>query len=188
MQLIYLMLKYFFRTGLIIAVLISLSIELSFPYNLRAEPLFSVKQHKFCRNIADLAPIDPYNNPTDIKKNESLWIWMEISINAKGYRFLEHLGKFPVYIAWGRDSRLVGKKIDIGITPEQWEINKQAITWKFNNSMGSSFTWRTYAVRESLTAGEYYVSVLDANRKPVTDSDDTVNSFRPRIKVNAVQK
>lgn len=153
-----------------------------------ADSLFVVKQYRFCRNVANLVPVGPYENPTDIENDESLWIWMEISVNQNGYLFLRRLGKLPVYVTWGKDGWLAGKTIDIGITRAQWETNRQQIAWRMETSTDSTFTWRTYAVRESLATGEYYVSVLDANREPVTTSNDAISSFRPKITLKAVRR
>ena len=83
---------------------------------------------------------------------------------------------------------MICKTIDIGITPEQWEANEQGINWKSKSSPDSTFTWRTDAVRETFVPGEYYVSILDANRKPVTTLDDTTAWCRPTIKLINVQR
>jgi hypothetical protein len=153
-----------------------------------AEPLFSVKSYEFCRDVVDNVPRGPYENPTQIRKKEKLWIWLEISVNQQGHRFLKKLGKFPVYVTWGKDGWLIGKAIDVGITPEQWEANEQGIHWKSKNSPDSTFTWRTHAVRETLVSGEYYISILDANHKSVTTLDDTATSCRPKIQLIDVEK
>ena len=83
---------------------------------------------------------------------------------------------------------MIGKTIDIGITPEQWEANEQGINWKSKSSPDSTFTWRTHAVRETIAPGEYYVSILDANRKSVTTLDDTTECCRPTIQLIDVQR
>lgn len=180
-------LKSYGRVCRVIVIPLVFSVIL-FPLSLGAEPLFNVKAFQFCRNVVDNVPLRPYENPTRIEKNESLWIWLEITVNEQGYRFLKNLGKLPIYVTWGKDGWLIGKAVDIGITPGQWESNEQGIFWKSKNSSDSTFTWRTHAVRETLKTGEYYVSVLDANRRPVTTLDDTVNSFKPKIQLTDVKK
>jgi hypothetical protein len=153
-----------------------------------AEPLFSIKSYEFCRDVVNNVPRRPYENPDQIKKNEKLWIWLEISVSRQGHRFLKNLSKFPVYVVWGKDGWLIGKTIDIGITPEQWETNEQGINWKSKSSPDSTFTWRTHAVREIIAPGEYYVSILDANHKSVTALDDTTAPCRPKIQLIGVQR
>ena len=161
---------------------------LPFSCPVAAEPLFSVKSYEFCRDVVNNVPQRPYENPTEIRKNEKLWIWLEISVSPQGHRFLRNLSKFPVYVAWGKDGWLIGKNIDIGITPEQWEANEQGINWKSKSSPDSTFTWRTHAVREAIVPGEYYVSILDANRKSVTTLDDTTECCKPTIQLIDVQR
>jgi hypothetical protein len=153
-----------------------------------AEPLFSIKSYKFCRDVVDNLPCRPYENPTQISKKEKLWIWLEISINQSGFRFLRNMRKFPIYVTWGKDGWLVGKAMDVGITREQWEANEQEIHRKSKNSPDSTFTWRTHAVRELLVSGEYYISILDANHEPVTTLDDTTVCCRPKIRLIEVIK
>jgi hypothetical protein len=161
---------------------------LPFSCAIGAEPLFSIKSYQFCREVVDNVPRRPYENPTEVRKKEKLWIWLEISVSPQGHRFLRNLSKFPVYVIWGKDDWLIGKTIDIGITPEQWETNEQGIYWKSKNSPDSTFTWRTHAVRETLASGEYYVSILDANHRSVTTLDDTAASCRPNIELIDAEK
>jgi hypothetical protein len=170
------------------AIVLAVFIMLPFSCAIGAEPLFSIKSYQFCRDVVDNTPRLPYENPTQIGKKEKLWIWLEISVTPQGHRFLRNLSKFPVYVIWGKDDWLIGKTIDIGITPEQWQANEQGIYWKSKNSPDSTFTWRTHAVRETLASGEYYISILDANRRPVTTLDDTAASCRPNIELIDAEK
>jgi hypothetical protein len=176
------------RFCLVVAIALSVFIMLPFPRVFGAEPLFTIKSYEFCRDVVDNAPLQPYENPTQIRKREKLWIWLELSVTQQGRRFLTNLGKFPVYVIWGKDDWLIGKATDVGITPEQWEANERGILWKSKNSSDSTFTWRTHAVREILSPGEYYVSILDANRKSVTTLDDTATPCRPEMQLIDVEK
>ncbi len=173
-------------SGLFPIVVIVLSVFITLPFSCAVggeESLFSVKSYEFCRDVVNNVPLRPYENPAQFRKEEALWIWLEIAVNPNGYRFLKSLRKFPVYVTWGKDGWLIGKAVDVGITPEQWDANEQGIRWKSKNSRDATFTWRTNAVRKTIVSAEYYVSVLDANRKPVTTLEDTAVSFRPKIQV-----
>lgn len=158
------------------------------PDAVNADALFTVKEYSYCGNVKDLVPVDPYENPAEIRKGNPLWIWMEIDINRYGYAYLKRFGKFPVHAAWGKDGRLIGRLIDVGINSEQWEKNKHQIDSEFKSSADSTFRWRTRAARDILAGGEYYISILDANRKAVTASDDDVMPFRPKITLQVLEK
>jgi hypothetical protein len=48
------------------------------------------------------------------------------------------------------------------------------------------FTWRTYSAKRNFKESRWYVSVLDANKKPVRKSGSGTEAFRPEIVIKFI--
>lgn len=156
--------------------------SLFFATNLRADPLFEVVQHSFCRQVTNHEPVFEHDNPTMLQTKDHLFFWMEIKITRHGFRYLKAFKRLPILVAWGRDGKLIGKPIDIGITEDSWNQHRDAIAWKLNSSDDDRFSWRTHTNRPiPVPAGTYYVSIIDANRMSVSASGNPDEPARPEL-------
>ena len=148
---------------------------------------FEVEEWCFCRSIGvdkkGPIPIDRLSDPAEAKGNDKLHLSMRISVNANGIKYLRQLNKLPVYHAWGRNGWVEGRTIDIGLDARKWQGEKKAIEDEIRLRNGT-FDWRTYSEKVYyIYDGEHYVSVLDANRRPVVLSRDRYTAFRPSIHI-----
>ncbi len=89
----------------------------------------------------------------------------------------------PIYHAWASDAG-VTDMIDIGITKERWEEQANAIREEFKKR--GFFTWRTQSRKQNFKEGRWYVSILDANKRPVRKSGSGIEAFRPEIVIKFV--
>ena len=148
-----------------------------------AQPLFEVERESFCKGIRDREPVDPFTGIAEIKKGEGVFLWMEIKAGERALTMLEAKGQMPIYHAWASEKR-VADIIDIGITKERWMELASAIRSQFKQQ--GFFTWRTQSFKRNLKEGLWYVSVLDANKKPVRKSDSGQEAFRPEIVIKFI--
>ena len=150
-----------------------------------AQPLFEVERESFCKVIREREPVDPFTGIAEIKKGEGLFLWMEIKAGERALTMLEAKGQMPIYHAWASEKR-VADIIDIGIAKERWVELASAIRSQFRQQ--GFFTWRTQSFKRNFKEGLWYVSVLDANKKPVRKSDSGQEAFRPEIVIRFVNK
>ena len=115
-----------------------------------------------------------------MKKGEELFLWMEIKAGQRALTMLEAKGEMPVYHAWASEIGVIDL-INIGITKEKWLEQADAIRNEVKQR--GFFTWRTQSYKRNLKEGRWYVSVLDANKKPVKKSGSGTEVFRPEIVV-----
>jgi hypothetical protein len=160
---------------LIISLLITLLIAIAHG---NAQPLFEVERESFCKGIHDREPVNHFSNVAEIKKGEEVFLWMEIKGGERALTMLEAKGQMSIYHAWASE-RGVTDMIDIGITKERWLEQASAIKNQFRKQ--GFFTWRTYSTKRNFKEGRWYVSVLDANKKPVRKSGSGTEAFRPEI-------
>ena len=157
---------------------------LSFFTNLSiAQPLFEVERESFCRRVQDYEPVIPFSEVAEIKKGEGLFLWMEIKAGERALTMLEAKGEMPVYHAWASEIGVIDL-INIGITKEKWLEQADAIRNEVKQR--GFFTWRTQSYKRNLKEGRWYVSVLDANKKPVKKSGSGTEVFRPEIVVKSL--
>jgi hypothetical protein len=83
-----------------------------------------------------------------------------------------------IYHAWASEKG-VTDVIDIGIKKERWLELREAIRGEVKQK--GFFTWRTYSTKRNFKEGRWYVSVLDANKKPVRKSGSGTEAFRPEV-------
>ena len=157
--------------------------EVTTPGKVAAEAMVTVLDFAFCKKVVDLMPVEPIVDPAVLKAGEKLHLWLDIQINSTGMRYLRSIGKLPVYLRWGRDGWLTDPPLDVGIGADVWETQKDAILWKAGQSR-NTFTWRAYTHKSALAAGNYYVSILDANRKVIASAALPVGGFRPQINID----
>jgi len=150
-----------------------------------AQPLFEVERESFCKVIREREPVDPFTGIAEIKKGEGLFLWMEIKAGERALTMLEAKGQMPIYHAWASEKR-VADIIDIGIAKERWVELASAIRSQFRQQ--GFFTWRTQSFKRNFKEGLWYVSVLDANKKPVRKSDSGQEAFRPEIVIRFVNR
>ena len=143
-----------------------------------AQPLFEVERESFCKVIREREPIDPFTGFAEIKKGEGVFLWMEIKAGERALTMLEAKGQMPLYHAWASE-KWVTDIIDVGITKERWQELSSAIRSQYRQQ--GFFTWRTYSLKRNFKDGRWYVSVLDANKKPVRKSGSGQEAFRPEI-------
>ncbi len=167
---------------LIRSVLILIVFLIAIPHG-NAQPLFEVERESFCKVIREREPVDPFTGIAEIKKGEGIFLWMEIKVGERALTMLEAKGQMPIYHAWASEKR-VADIIDVGITKERWMELASAIRSQFRQQ--GFFTWRMQSFKRNFKEGRWYVSVLDANKKPVRKSDSGQEAFRPEIVIRFV--
>jgi hypothetical protein len=150
-----------------------------------AQPLFEVGRESFCKTIHEREPVDPFTDIAEIKKGEGVFLWMEIKAGERALTMLEAKGQMSLYHAWASE-KWVTDIIDVGITKERWQELSSAIRSQFRQQ--GFFAWRTQSFKRNFKEGLWYVSILDANKKPVRKSDSGQEAFRPEIVIRFVNK
>jgi hypothetical protein len=145
-----------------------------------AQPLFEVERESFCKGVQGREPMNPFSGVAEIKKGESVFLWMEIRAGERALTMLEAKGQMSIYHAWASE-KWVTDIVDIGITKERWLELREAIRGEVKQK--GFFTWRTYSAKRNFKEGRFYVSVLDANKKPVRKSGSGTEAFRPEIAI-----
>jgi hypothetical protein len=148
-----------------------------------AQPLFEVERESFCKAIREREPVDPFMGIAEIKKGEGVFLWMEIKVGERALTMLEAKGQMPIYHAWASEKG-VADIIDIGITKERWVELASAIKNQLKNQ--GFFTWRTQSFKRNFKEGRWYVSILDANKRPVRKSGSGQEAFRPDIVIRFI--
>jgi hypothetical protein len=127
--------------------------------------------------------MNPFSGVAEIKKGESVFLWMEIRAGERALTMLEAKGQMSIYHAWASEKG-VTDIIDVGITKERWLELREAIRGEVKQK--GFFTWRTYSAKRNFKEGRFYVSVLDANKKPVRKSGSGTEAFRPEIVIRFI--
>jgi hypothetical protein len=148
-----------------------------------SQPLFEVERESFCKTIHEREPVDPFTGIAEIKKGEGIFLWMEIKAGERALTMLEAKGQMPIYHAWASEKG-IADIIDIGMTKERWVELASAIKNQFKNQ--GFFTWRTQSFKRKFKEGRWYVSVLDANKKPVRKVGSGSDAFRPEIVIKFI--
>lgn len=146
---------------------------------------FQVVDWCFCKEIRflDKSPVDCLSEAHEIRNGDKLYLWMNVVVNRNGVTYLKKYKRLPIYHAWGVGGVVRGKVLDVGIDPGEFKINSSLIGVELKLKNGS-FDWRTYSERSAFFFdGEYFVSVLDANKKKVFSSDNTMSVFKPIINI-----
>jgi hypothetical protein len=143
-----------------------------------AQPLFEVQRESFCKAIQGREPISPFSGDAEIKKGEAVFLWMEITAGERALTMLEAKKQMPIYHAWASEFG-VTDMIDIGITKEKWLEQADAIRSEFKKR--GFFTWRTQSMKRNFKEGRWYISILDANKRPVRKVGFGVKAFRPEL-------
>lgn len=147
---------------------------------------FEVVDWCFCRsiNVNEKTPVDCLSDPADAKGYENLYLWMKVTVNENGIRYLRGFNKLPIYHAWGRNGWIEGSTLNIGISNQDWKNKEYKIETEIKLRNGT-FDWRTYSEKAAyIYDGKHYVSILDAERRPIVLSKDKYTAFRPSIHVN----
>ncbi len=141
-----------------------------------AQPLFEVERESFCKGVREWEPVDPFTGVAEMKKGEGLFLWMEIKAGERALTLLEAKGQMSIYHAWASEKG-VTDIIDIGIKGKTWKEKADAIRNQLKRQ--GFFTWRTYSAKRNVKEGRWYVSILDANRKPVRKVGSGTEASRP---------
>ena len=147
------------------------------------QPLFEVERESFCKGIREREPADPFTGVAEIKKGEGVFLWMEIKAGERALTMLEAKGQMCIYHAWASEKGVVDV-IDIGIQKENWTEHVNAIKNQFKKQ--GFFTWRTQSFKRNFKEGRWYVSILDANKKPVRKVGSGTEASRPQIVIKFI--
>jgi hypothetical protein len=149
----------------------------------RAQPLFEVERESFCRVIREREPVEGLAGTAEIRRGEGVFLWMEVKAGERALTMLQAKGQMPIYHAWASE-QWITDVIDIGIKEKDWTEYAAAI----RNQVRSQgfFTWRTHSFKRNFKEGRWYVSVLDANKKPVRKSGSGTEAFRPEIVIKFI--
>ena len=148
-----------------------------------AQPLFEVERESFCKGVQDREPMNSFSNVAKIRKGEEVFLWMEIKGGERTLTMLEAKGQMSIYHAWASEKG-VTDIIDIGITKERWIELSGAMKNQFREQ--GFFTWRTYSAKRNFKEGRWYVSILDANKKPVRKVGPGTEAFRPELVIKFI--
>jgi hypothetical protein len=162
---------------------LALLVFILFIPDIHAQPLFEVERESYCRGVQGHEPMDPFSDVAEIKKGEGVFLWMEIKAGERALTMLEAKGQMPIYHAWGSE-KWVTDIIDVGIMKERWQERSSAIKSQYRQQ--GFFTWRTQSFKRNFKEGRWYVSILDANRKPVRKSGSGQEAFRPEIVIKFI--
>jgi len=165
-----------------LAILVSM-VSFAVPFAGVAQPLFEVERESFCRLIREREPVDSLARIAQIKRGEGVFLWMEVKAGERALTMLEAKGQMPVYHAWASE-KWITDVIDVGMKEEDWTEHAVAIRNQVKRQ--GFFTWRTHSLKRNLGEGHWYVSVLDANKKPVRKSGSGTEAFRPEIVIKFV--
>ena len=160
-----------------------LIVFLIIPAQGNAQPLFEVERESFCKVIREREPIDSFTGIAEIRKGEGVFLWMEMKAGERALTMLEAKGQMPIYHAWASE-KWVTDVIDIGIKEKDWTEQANAIRNQVRRQ--GFFTWRTHSFKRNFKEGRWYVSVLDANKRPVRKSGSGTEPFRPEIVIKFV--
>jgi hypothetical protein len=150
-----------------------------------AQPLFEVERESFCKGVQDREPMNSFSNVAEIRKGEDVFLWMEIKGGERALTMLEAKGQMSIYHAWASEKG-VTDIIDIGITKQRWLELANAMRNQFREQ--GFFTWRTYSAKRNFKEGRWYVSILDANKKPVRKVGPGTEALRPELVIRFVSK
>jgi hypothetical protein len=153
--------------------------------NASAQPLFEVERESFCKGVQDREPMNSFLNVAEIRKGEDVFLWMEIKGGERALTMLEAKGQMSIYHAWASEKG-VTDIIDIGITKQRWLELANAMRNQFREQ--GFFTWRTYSAKRNFKEGRWYVSILDANKKPVRKVGPGTEALRPELVIRFVSK
>jgi hypothetical protein len=163
-------------------VLILIAFLMAISYG-NAQPLFEVERDSFCKVIREREPVDSFTGIAEIRRGEGIFLWMEIKAGERALTMLEAKGQMAIYHAWASEKR-VADIIDIGITKERWMELASAVRSQFRQQ--GFFAWRTQSFKRNFKEGLWYVSVLDANKKPVRKLGSGQEAFRPEIVIRFI--
>lgn len=147
------------------------------------QPLFEVERESFCRVIREREPVDSFAGIAAIRKGEGVFLWMEMKAGERALTMLEAKGQMPIYHAWASE-KWITDVIDIGIKEKDW--TEHAVGIRNQVRRQGFFTWRTHSFKRNFKEGRWYVSVLDANKKPVRKVDSGTEAFRPEIVIKFI--
>jgi hypothetical protein len=150
-----------------------------------AQPLFEVERESFCKGVQDREPMNHFSNVAEIRKGEDVFLWMKIKGGERALTMLEAKGQMSIYHAWASEKG-VTDIIDIGITKQRWLELANAMRNQFREQ--GFFTWRTYSAKRNFKEGRWYVSILDANKKPVHKVGSGTEALRPELVIRFVSK
>jgi hypothetical protein len=156
---------------------------LAAPFPGLAQPLFEVERESFCKAIREREPVDSFAGSAEIKRGEGVFLWMEMKAGERALTMLEAKGQMSIYHAWASE-KWITDVIDIGIKEKDWAEHAVAIRNQVKRQ--GFFTWRTQSFKRNFKEGRWYVSVLDANKKPVRKSGSGTEAFRPEIVIKFV--
>ncbi len=154
------------------------------PRIVKAQPLFEVERESFCREVRDHEPLNVFSGVAEIRKGDGIFFWIEIKAGPRALSMLETRGELPIFHAWA--SRIgVTDLINVGIRDDVWIKNREVI--RNEVKMRGFFTWRTQSFKRNFREGIYYVSILDANKRPVRKTGASNEAFRPEIIIRIIQ-
>ncbi|OPY69249.1 MAG: hypothetical protein A4E63_01852 [Syntrophorhabdus sp. PtaU1.Bin050] len=173
-----------------LVLIITVATFVVWPFTCISDTLFKVSDYSFCKHTVNNQPIGSYDDSSsiDVRVGEELCLWLEIYVTRMGLIYLQSHHSLPVYAIWGKDGWLNGGMHDIGIKPENWIKQQDGILTKSRKSNDSGFTWRTRTKKKIISSGKYYVSILDANRKSVSEGEDGINVCRPGIQIKVINR
>jgi hypothetical protein len=160
-----------------------LAIFFAIPSPGNAQPLFEVERESFCKVIREREPEGSFTGVAEIKKGEGVFLWMEVKAGERALTMLEAKGQMPIYHAWA-SQKWITDVIDIGIKEKDW--TEYAVAIRNQVRRQGFFTWRTQSFKRNFREGRWYVSVLDANKRPVRKSGSGTEAFRPEIMIKFV--
>ena len=111
------------------------------------------------------------------------WFKGMVKSGERALTMLEPKGQMPIYHAWA-SQKWITDVIDIGIKEKDW--TEYAVAIRNQVRRQGFFTWRTQSFKRNFREGRWYVSVLDANKRPVRKSGSGTEAFRPEIMIKFV--
>lgn len=145
-----------------------------------AQTLFEVEKESFCREVINNKPVNVLSGIAQIKRGDGIFFWIEIRAEKRALRMLETKCEFPIFHAWASKIGVIDI-INVGIKKDAWIKNREIIRTELKAR--GIFTWRTQSFKRNFQEGIYYVSILDANKRPVRKTGAGNEVLRPEINI-----
>lgn len=174
------------RLGIYAVWIAALSVSLIFSLtgvSRSEEPLLTIEKAVFTDVVSDRQHGTVYTGSAPVGP---LWLWMIVRGKEGALKKLEEAGKLPIYHKWYRYT-IIGISAE-GVTEMIDKIpipaGKMELIEDLRNeiSLRTSFTWRTWSMKENARRGDWVVKVVYADNTPVTCDGNEDCEYKITIK------
>lgn len=144
--------------------------------------LLYVEDFKFCQDVAQHQPVGILGDSARLKEGERLYVWFKMRGDERALKVLETWQRLPIYYTWTPEGGINTGLVDIGIKTNNWSEHLERLKGQCREN--GYFTWRTYGYSRHLHEGQWYISILDINKKIIHEIPPPANLVcRPKIEL-----